>query len=81
MTVHNLPWVKWFNSFGFITIMVLSFAFLTTLVFPASDGKGSLSGVHTLGQADGGQTPGRFETITVSRHGESNGAVYAVRGP
>jgi hypothetical protein len=79
--VRNIPWARWFNSFGFITIVVISFAFLTTLVFPASERKGNLSSVHTLVQADGGQSPGRFKTITVLRHGQSSGTVYAVHEP
>jgi hypothetical protein len=81
MTVLNIPWVRWFNSFGFITILVFSFVVLTTLVFPASEGKGNISRVHTLVQADGGLSPGRFKTITVLRQGESSGKVYTVRGP
>jgi len=59
-TVRNLPWMRWFNSFGFITIMVFSFALLTTLIIPASEGNGNLARVHTLVQADGSQSPGRF---------------------
>jgi hypothetical protein len=73
--------MRWFNSFGFLTIMVFFFAVLTTLVFPASEGKGNLARVHTLVQADGGQSQGRYMTITASRHGEPGSHVYAVRGP
>jgi hypothetical protein len=79
--VRNIPWARWFNSFGFITIMVFFFAFLTTLVFPASEGKGNLSSVHALVQADGGLSTRRFKTITDLRHGESGDTIYAVRGP
>jgi hypothetical protein len=49
------------------------------LVFPASKGNVDLSVMHTLVQADGGQSPGRFKTITASR--ESDGAVHQVHGP
>jgi hypothetical protein len=54
---------------------------LTMLVFPASEGNVNLSGMSVLVQADGGQSPGRFKTITASRFRESSGAVYAVHGP
>jgi len=79
--VRNIPWVRWSNSFGFITIMVFSFVVLTMLVFPASEGNVNLSGMSVLVQADGGQSPGRFKTIAASRFRESSGAVYAVHGP
>ena len=73
--------MRWFNSFGFITIMVFSFAFLTTLVFPTSEEKGNLASVHTLVQADGSQSLARFMPITASHYGESDSPVFAVRGP
>ena len=79
--MRNIPWVRWSNSFGFITIMVFSFVVLTMLVFPASEGNVNLSGMSVLVQADGGQSPGRFKTIRASRFRESSGAVYAVHGP
>jgi len=81
MTVRNIPWVRWSNSFGFLTIMVFSFVVLTVLVFPASEGNVNLSGMQTLVQAEGGQSPGRLKTITASRFRESSGAVYADHGP
>jgi hypothetical protein len=81
MTVRNIPWVRWFNSFGFLTIIVFSFAVLTMLVFPSSEGNVNLSRMHALVQADSGQSPERFKTITTSRFRESTGTVYAVHGP
>jgi hypothetical protein len=79
--VRNVPWVRWSNSFVFITIMVFFFVVLTMLVFPASERNVSLSGMSVLVQADGGQPPGRFKTIAASRFRESSGTVYAVHGP
>ena len=79
--MRNIPWVRWFNSFGFLTIMVFSFVVLTMLVFPASKGNANLSGMHALVQADGGQSPWRFKTITASQFRESSGTVYGVHGP
>ena len=78
--MRNIPWVRWSNSFGFITIMVFSFAVLTMLVFPASEGNVTISGVQTLVQADRGQSAGRFRTTTASRNRESTGTVTAVHG-
>ena len=79
--MRNIPWVRWSNSFVFITIMVFFFVVLTMLVFPASEGNVKLSGMPALIQADGGQSSGRFKTITASRFRESSGAVHAVHDP
>jgi hypothetical protein len=61
--------------------MVFSFAVLTMLVFPASERNVTLSRLNTVVQADGGQSPGRFKTISASRFRESSGAVYPDHGP
>jgi hypothetical protein len=78
--VRNTPWMKWFNSFGFITIVVFSFAFLTTMEFSAFEGKGERARAYTRVQPGGGQSFNRFTTITASQYGESSDSVYAVRG-
>ena len=79
--MRNIPWVRWSNSFGFITIMVFSFAVLTMLVFPASEGNVNLTGMQTPVQDGGGQTPERFKTITASRDRESTDADSVVHDP
>jgi hypothetical protein len=61
--------------------MVIFFVVLTMLVFPASEGSVNLTGMHALVQADGGQSPREFKTITASRFRESSGDVHAVHGP
>jgi hypothetical protein len=60
--------------------MVFAFVFLTTMVFPGSEGNGKLARAYALVQPDSGLPPGRFKTIMVSRNGESNGPGYAVHG-
>ena len=79
--MRNIPWVRWSNSFGFITVIVFSFVVLTMLVFPASEGNVKLSGMPSPVQADGGESPGRFKTSTASSFRESSDDVYAVQGP
>ena len=72
--------MRWLNSFGFITILVFSFAFLTTMVLPAYEGNAKLARTYHHVQADDGQSPGRFRIYTGSQQGESNAPVYVVRG-
>ena len=79
--MRNIPWVRWSNSFGFITIVVFSFAVLTMLVFPASEGNVPITGMQTLVKDDGGQSLGRFKTITASRNRESTDAVSGIHEP
>jgi hypothetical protein len=78
--VRNSPWLGWFNSFGFITILVFSFAFLTTMEFPTAKEKEKFSRPYTLVKSDGGHSPERFSTVTASRYGAASGPVYVDRG-
>jgi len=61
--------------------MVFSFVVLTMLVFPASEGNANFSGMSSLVQVDGGQSPGRLKTGMASRFSAASGAFYAVHGP
>ena len=78
--MRNSAWVRWFNSFGFITVVVFSFAFLTTMEFPPANGKGRLPKPYIQTHSDGSQSPDRLKTITASRYGEAGDSDYTVRG-
>jgi len=79
--MRNSSWIKWFNSFGFITVVVFSFAFLTTMEFPSGEGSGRLPMPYVLAKSESGQTLDRFRALTDSRHDAAGNPFYIVQAP
>lgn len=78
--MRTTPWIKCFNSFGFITIMVFSFAVLSTMAFSASEGWQGQTQAYTLAPPHDAQYGERSRMIKASRYGESSHSVTANRG-
>lgn len=78
--MRNSAWVKLCNSFGFITFVVFTFAFLTTVPFIAMEGDGKWARGQSPAQPRAGLSSERFETTTVPKDGESIGHIRAIRG-
>jgi hypothetical protein len=78
--MRNSSWIRWFNSFGFITVVIFSFAFLTTMDFSTGDHKGPPRMPSVLAQSGIGQTLDQFGTLAAERYGEAGAPFYIVQG-
>jgi hypothetical protein len=77
--MRNSSWQRWFNSFGFITAVIFSFAFLTTMDFSPGEGRGRFPVPHVMVKAEGGQTLERFRRLAAARYGEAGASFYIIQ--
>jgi hypothetical protein len=78
--MRNLSWMTWFNSFGFVTVVIFSFAFLTTMDFSPGDGKERHPMPYVLAKSESGQTLDRFRALAAARYGKAGTPYYIVQG-
>ena len=74
--MRNSSWLKWFNSFGFITVVIFSFAFLTTMDFSSGEAKGRVLMPRVAAKS---QTLDRFRTLAAAPYGETGAPFYIVQ--
>jgi hypothetical protein len=78
--MRNSSWMRWFNSFGFITVVIFSFAFLTTVDFSTGNEKGRPRTPSVMAQSEIGQTLGEFGTLAAVRFDGVGVPFYIVQG-
>lgn len=78
--MRRASWLRWFNSFGFITVVIFLFAFLTTMDFSSSDGKGRLPASYLPVNTESGQTLDRVGPPVAAQYRTAGAPFYLVQG-
>jgi hypothetical protein len=76
--MRRASWLRWFNSFGFITVVIFSFAFLTTMDFSSDEGKRRLPMPSILAKSESGRALDRSGLPAAAQYSAAGAPFYLV---
>jgi hypothetical protein len=78
--MRSASWLRWFNSFGFITVVIFLFAFITTMDFSSAVEKRRLPVPELLAKSGSGQMLDRFGSRMAVQNKAATAPFYLVQG-